>query len=126
MSRDIFDADVRPGLTEIPIGARGVGFDRLELDAWAGAYISARGRRGRNKRKDESCELEPRAFCSKVPSELPTSGTEVKGSSKGSVKSARKGQKIGSEIARPDSITSEPSNFERALNACGLRQPANT
>ncbi len=29
---------VRPHLTEIPIGQRGIAFDRLELDAWADQY----------------------------------------------------------------------------------------
>lgn len=47
MDRNRFDAEVRPSLIEIPLGSRGVGFDRLELDAWADAYIAARGRPGR-------------------------------------------------------------------------------
>lgn len=47
MNRDLFNGTVRPGLTEIPIRDRGIGFDRLELDAWVEAYIAARGRPGR-------------------------------------------------------------------------------
>ena len=34
MDRNRFNAEVRPILTEIPIGVQGIGFDRLELDAW--------------------------------------------------------------------------------------------
>ena len=52
MDRNRFDNDVRPTVTEIPIGARGIGFDRLELDGWMEAYISACGRPGRNREKE--------------------------------------------------------------------------
>ena len=38
MDRNLFNAEVRPYLTEIPIGKQGVGFDRLELDAWLDEY----------------------------------------------------------------------------------------
>ena len=34
MDRNRFNSEVRPYLTEIPIGSQGIGFDRLELDAW--------------------------------------------------------------------------------------------
>ncbi|MGS0941089.1 hypothetical protein ACVA51_11015 [Pseudomonas luteola] len=39
MSRDEFNKTVRPFVREFPIGDRGVGFDREELDAWADAYV---------------------------------------------------------------------------------------
>lgn len=41
MCRQEFDRAVRPFVAEFPIGVRGVGFDRYELDAWADAYIAA-------------------------------------------------------------------------------------
>jgi hypothetical protein len=41
MCRDEFNNAVRPNVREFPIGKRGVGFDRVELDAWADAYIAA-------------------------------------------------------------------------------------
>lgn len=41
MCRAEFDKTVRPHVSEFPIGKQGVGFDRLELDAWADAYIAA-------------------------------------------------------------------------------------
>ena len=34
MDRNRFNAEVRPSLTQIPIGEQGIAFDRLELDAW--------------------------------------------------------------------------------------------
>ena len=42
--RNRFNTEVRPGLTEIPIGRQGIAFDRLELDAWVDDYKSRNGR----------------------------------------------------------------------------------
>ncbi|MFY0609934.1 MAG: hypothetical protein JXQ99_00295 [Hyphomicrobiaceae bacterium] len=47
MDRNRFNAEVRPFVTEVPIGAQGIGFDRLELDAWVGEYIARNGRPAR-------------------------------------------------------------------------------
>jgi hypothetical protein len=44
MDRNRFNAEVRLHLTEIPIGKQGVGFDRLELDAWVDEYVARNGR----------------------------------------------------------------------------------
>ena len=44
MDRNRFNAEVRPFLTEVPIGTQGIGFDRLELDAWFEDYKSCNGR----------------------------------------------------------------------------------
>src|SRR5438552_4195089 len=49
MDRNRFNDEVRPHLTEIPIGKQGIGFDRLELDAWVDDYVSRNGRPGRSK-----------------------------------------------------------------------------
>ena len=49
MDRNRFNTEVRPHLTEIPIGIQGIGFDRLELDAWVDDYKSRNGRPGRRK-----------------------------------------------------------------------------
>ena len=51
MDRNRFNAEVRPYVTEVPIGKQGVGFDRLELDAWFEDYRSRNGRPAR-KGKD--------------------------------------------------------------------------
>ena len=47
MDRNRFNAEVRPYLTEVPIGKQGIGFDRLELDAWFEDYKSRNGRPAR-------------------------------------------------------------------------------
>ena len=47
MDRNRFNREVRPYITEIPIGRQGKAFDRLELDAWADRYIECNGRPGR-------------------------------------------------------------------------------
>jgi len=49
MDRSLFNNEVRPHLTEIPIGKQGIGFDRLELDAWVDEYVSRNGRPARTK-----------------------------------------------------------------------------
>ena len=40
MCKAEFEKMVRPYVKEFPIGARGVGFDRYELDEWADNYIA--------------------------------------------------------------------------------------
>jgi hypothetical protein len=49
MDRNRFNAEVRPHLTEIPIGKQGIGFDRLELDVWVDEYVARNGRPGPRK-----------------------------------------------------------------------------
>ena len=44
IDRNRFNTDVRPTLTEIPIGTQGVAFDRLDLDAWVDHYKECNGR----------------------------------------------------------------------------------
>ncbi len=44
MDKNRYKADVRPYLTEIPIGVQGIAFDRLELDAYADYYVAVHGR----------------------------------------------------------------------------------
>jgi hypothetical protein len=44
MDRNRFNAEVRLYLTEIPIGSRGIAFDRLDLDAWVEQYKLRSGR----------------------------------------------------------------------------------
>src|SRR5690606_30935828 len=44
MDRNRFNREVRPYLTEIPLGKRAVGFDRVELDRWAEDYAARNGR----------------------------------------------------------------------------------
>jgi hypothetical protein len=49
MDRNRFNAEVRPSLTEIPMGEQGIAFDRFELDDWVDEYISAHGRQASSK-----------------------------------------------------------------------------
>jgi hypothetical protein len=51
MDRNRFNAEVRPYLTEVPIGKQGIGFDRLELDRWLDHYIARNGRPARKGAK---------------------------------------------------------------------------
>jgi hypothetical protein len=44
MDRNRFNTEVRPQLTEVPIGTQGIAFDRLELDAWVEQYKQRNGR----------------------------------------------------------------------------------
>src|SRR5271157_6199074 len=49
MDKNRFDREVRPYLTEFPIGDQGVGFDRLDLDNWLDNYKARNGRPGKQK-----------------------------------------------------------------------------
>lgn len=49
MDKNRFNAEVRPYVTEIPIGSQGIAFDRLDLDAWADDYKSCNGHPGKMK-----------------------------------------------------------------------------
>lgn len=44
MDRHRFNEEVRPNLTQIPIGSQGIAFDRLDLDAWVDDYKRCSGR----------------------------------------------------------------------------------
>ena len=55
MDRNRFNAEVRPYVTTIPIGLRGIAFDRRELDAWADKYI---GRFGQAAQEDISTRFD--------------------------------------------------------------------
>src|ERR1700733_5890213 len=57
MDKNLFNRAVRPCLTQIPIGDRGIAFDRLELDRWADQYCSCNGRPAR-KMEGQLCHEE--------------------------------------------------------------------
>jgi len=62
MDKDLFNEMVRPYLIQIPIGKRGIAFDRLDLDTWADHYKSRNGRpaaihlRGEEAWDEEECQ----------------------------------------------------------------------
>ena len=47
MDPNRFNAEVRPYITEMPIGKQGVAFDKIDLDAWAEQYKGRNGRPGK-------------------------------------------------------------------------------
>ena len=47
VDRNRFNAEIRPKLTEIPLGEQAIAFDRLDLDAWADDYKERHGRPGK-------------------------------------------------------------------------------
>ena len=77
MDRNRFNAEVRPHLTEIPIGKQGVGFDRHDLDAWADDYKRRNGRPARKGDKTWDANEYPASSCG------PASGTSTRSSSGG-------------------------------------------
>ena len=56
MDKNRFNDEVRPNLTEFNVGIQGIGFDRLELDAWIEEYINRNGRRRNNLKGSETCQ----------------------------------------------------------------------
>ena len=44
IDRATFDVNVRPYIEDIPVGARAIAFDRLDLDAIADAYRTVAGK----------------------------------------------------------------------------------
>ena len=62
MDRNRFNAEVRPFLTEIPIGKQGVAFDRLDLDAWVDQYKS-RNRSPGQLKGDQLWDVKERQVC---------------------------------------------------------------
>lgn len=73
MDRNRFNAEVRPYLTEIPLGTQGIAFDRLELDAWADDYIRRNGRPGRSRGQTTWDAGNRRAFSNEEAPDISTS-----------------------------------------------------
>ena len=63
MDRNRFNSEVRPYVTEVPIGKQGVGFDRLELDAWFEDYKSRNGRPARKGANTWDARHYPASSC---------------------------------------------------------------
>ncbi|OGV50076.1 MAG: hypothetical protein A3F46_08945 [Legionellales bacterium RIFCSPHIGHO2_12_FULL_42_9] len=51
MDRHRFNEEVRPSITEVPIGSQGIAFDRLDLDAWVDDYKRCSGRPAATKQR---------------------------------------------------------------------------
>jgi hypothetical protein len=63
MDRNRFNAEVRPYFTELSIGTQGIGFDRLELDAWFEDYKSRNGRPARKGETPWDANKSPASSC---------------------------------------------------------------
>ena len=69
MDRHRFNDEVRPILTEIPVGSQGIAFDRLDLDAWVDAYKQCSDRPAASKQRSlEIWDVGIRRFVSSVGS----------------------------------------------------------
>jgi hypothetical protein len=59
MDRHRFNEEVRPHLTIVPIGKKGIAFDRLDLDVWVDDYKQCKGRppfkRGQQLWEEKKC-----------------------------------------------------------------------
>jgi hypothetical protein len=77
MDRNRFNAEVRPYVTEVRIGTQGIGFDRLELDAWFEDYKARNGRPARKGASTWDANEYPVSSCG------PGSGTSTSASSGG-------------------------------------------
>ena len=58
MNRNLFNKAVRPDLIEVPIGQQGIGFDRLDLDAWIDVYKQRNAAPGSIRGKSK-CAIPP-------------------------------------------------------------------
>jgi len=95
MDRNKFNADVRPHLTEVPLGPQAIAFDRLELDAWVDEYIQCNGRRPKAEQlEDDLCRNQRKA------SATPCRGSARKAGSGISKNAASTRQRDGSAKAR--------------------------
>lgn len=56
MSDRVFVAEIRPFLTEIPIGVQGKGFDRFEIDKVLDDYVARYGRAPKLSKEQNQCK----------------------------------------------------------------------
>ena len=129
MDRNRFDLEVRPQLTEVPIGAHGIGYDREDLDAWFDAYKATHGRPGRiaQRKKEAPCEPAPVASSSyRMARDQSISDTPAAASTSGLAPSRKKPLKPGSSAGSETSTSSAKTSFDRAMSACSLLERQST
>jgi len=126
MSKDEFARTARPMLTEVPIGARGVGFDTLDLNAWADEYKRRNGRPKMNG--DSKWDVQEREVSSSKQTEqgLSTKST-VESESLPDLVSSRKVKPRGGSKPQLHSDNKKGlSKVQEALNACSQMVLHNT
>lgn len=123
MDRNRFDKEVRPKLTEIPIGERSIAYDRHELDYWADEYIAKFGR----KKDARSCVQEPVEFKSvRVAKDQSTKDIVVSGFSSALEKSRKMMPKNGSGIGKQKLSTKSRQSAMDVRRECLLMAQQNT
>lgn len=60
MDKNRFNREVCPTVTVIPIGARGIAFDRIDLDAWVSDYVLRNGRPAAHSERIKPWEIAKR------------------------------------------------------------------
>ena len=93
MDKNRFNAEVRPEITEIPIGEQGIAFDRLDLDEWIDEYKACNGRPGLLKGETTWDKEERQASTNGTVSGISTSKSEVTDFAKAVAKSTSKRRK---------------------------------
>ena len=119
MDKNRFNAEVRPLIIEMNIGSHGIGFDRLDLDAWVDDYKHRTGRSNSLKgiKTWDKQPLGPAAFTRKAAEVKPSAKLgKVNESFKDSEKSAKKQHKAGCTTKSKGENVS--ANVEKALAIC--------
>jgi hypothetical protein len=80
MDRNRFAREVKPYLVSVPIGKQGIGYDRLDLDAWWVDYKSRNGRPGALYIEGEELWEEAQQGSADGPINQVVSGTSKKSS----------------------------------------------
>lgn len=122
VDRNKFDREIRPTLTEIPLGQRSIAYDRLDLDAWADEY---KRRNGRSSRKQgvRACEREQKASSKpETAAGRSTRSTEASGSMHASGKSVKKLLSDGLDSGKQTSM----SNVQKVRRAISAMQQQRT
>ena len=123
MDRNQFDVEVRPDMTEIPIGERGIGFDRLDLDAWADDYKNRNGRPSRKLKEVATCAQGPKAYNPpKMARKLSANSTRDGGYFPDLESPARMKPKLGSGKSKIGS-TQKVKDLLNVCSRCGRTPP---
>lgn len=102
------------------MGARGIAFDRNELDDWWEAHMIVNGRPGRRHGRKLLCRPEQKESVSSQMSGLSTSSIEDKECFNASDLPRKKRRSLGSVEGTAKLFRKEKTSFEKAVNACSL------
>ena len=77
MDRMLFEQMVRPTIMEIPMGKRGIGFDRIDLDAWVENHKARNARPGKGAESWAGKTLPPASPTATVSGISPRPSTAI-------------------------------------------------